>query len=85
VNLAFDVFARVKGKEFPLGSVTFRGSGIRGFGTHTLPIGGLRTVDLVLRSNDALARQTIDMNQIWQGELVLRDLPVQKPPPPAPR
>lgn len=81
VDLAFDVFARANGKEYPLGGVSFHaGGGSWGVATPTPPPGDFRTIDIILRSSEAVARGTIEITQIWRGEIVLSNVPVRRPP-----
>ena len=78
-DVAFDVVARVDGKEYPLGTLTAKrgatfqlNGGAGGFGA---PADAAKA-DLVLRSSQKVARSTVDLTQIWGGELVLPDVPV---------
>jgi len=89
VNLAFDVFARVEGKGYPLGSVTFyqspatSGSSHAGsyqVSTQSLPLGDLRQIDIILRSSERAAMQTADFTTAWQGEIVIPNVMVQQTP-----
>lgn len=78
VNLAFDVFARAGNQEYSMGAVSFHGSGTYGIGALNLP-SNLRSVDIVLRSSDAEARKTVEITEIWQGEIHIPNVPVQQP------
>ncbi len=83
-NIAFDVFVRAGGKEFPFGSVSLA----KGAQTHwgladyrnQIPEQALESgpVDLVLRSSESTARQTVDLFEIWKGELVIRVVPAKR-------
>lgn len=76
MDAAFDVFARVDGKEYPLGGVSYHLGGSCGFGTANPPPGDPKTVDLILRSSETVARQTVDVQEIWEGEIVLKNVRV---------
>jgi hypothetical protein len=78
-NVAFDVIARFDDRELRFGGVNL----LRGRSTHysvssedkamkTLP----PKVDIVLRSSEKVARGTVDLFEIWDGELVYEDVPV---------
>ncbi len=83
-NLAFDVFARVDGKEYPLGGVSFHqnsaASAIYQVSSQSLPPGDLRQIDIILRSSARVAKQTIDFTTAWEGEVVIPNVPVRQPP-----
>ena len=36
--------------------------------------------DIILRSSEKVAKETVDLFEIWQGELVYRDVPVKLGP-----
>jgi hypothetical protein len=81
INLAFDIFARWNGHEKRIGSVNMRqgnsttfGWGDPGFTDEPAQI------DLVLRSSIAEARRTVDLFSIWNGEIVIKDVPVELRP-----
>lgn len=78
-NVAFDVIARFDGRELRVGGVHVR----RGGGTHWGIGSDYRAleklppkVDIVLRSSEKVARGTVDLFEIWDGELVYEDVPV---------
>jgi hypothetical protein len=83
VHLAFDIFLRIAGKEYRFGGISFTKGDGHGYGTgaqakdfpNPLP----DKADIVLRSSEAVARTTTNMTQIWQGELVLKDVKIQVP------
>ncbi|GMU22392.1 MAG: hypothetical protein AMXMBFR13_24780 [Phycisphaerae bacterium] len=78
VSVAFDVFARTNGHEYPLGTVRC----IKG-GSTSYPVspawnaGPITQCDVIIRSNPQIARKTVDLFEIWDGELVYEDVPVQ--------
>ncbi|MGA2584188.1 MAG: hypothetical protein ABSG31_12995 [Tepidisphaeraceae bacterium] len=78
-NVAFDIFARFNGKEYSLGSIscdkgntTRWGIGGQGEDIPTPP----PTIDIILRSSEAAARRTVDLNEIWKGEIIYPNVPV---------
>jgi hypothetical protein len=83
VDTAFEGFIRVGGKEYPCSSVDFRKGTPGGYstGTNKFPKPMPPKADLILRSSERVARGTTDLTQIWQGEIVLRDIPVQRAAP----
>jgi hypothetical protein len=79
VNVSFDVIARHAGKEYLLGGVYCNAGEDNGaFGPYTdkFPL-GVAKVDVILRSSEKVARGTVDLYEIWKGELVFPDLPVK--------
>ena len=77
-NVAFEVFARIGGKEYKVGQVsTAKGkTAICGFrAPDDMPCA--ESCDIILRSSEEVARHSLDMFDIWQGELVFQDLPIQ--------
>jgi hypothetical protein len=84
-NLAFDVIARFGGEEFSLGSIVCgKGAGtdysVIGRVGHLDPTSHPTTIELILRSSEKVARQTVDMHDMWKGELVYPNVPVQIDP-----
>ncbi|HMB95693.1 MAG TPA: hypothetical protein VKK61_06605 [Tepidisphaeraceae bacterium] len=78
-NVALDVFARFNGHEKLVGSVYGNaGSGtvysINGAMDEDVPA----TIDLILRSSEKAASNTVDLTQIWNGELIYPNLPVKQ-------
>lgn len=77
VDMAFDVFARVQGKEYQLSSATFRknaNDGCEPGGEYMGP--DTQAADIILRSDPKVARGTVDMTEIWDGELIYPNVPV---------
>ncbi len=80
-NIAFNVFARIEGHEYTLSSITCNTGGATEY-----EMGGRvgeavattqpATFDLILRSSENVAKETIDQNDIWSGELVYPNLPM---------
>jgi hypothetical protein len=85
-DVAFDVFVRSNGKEYPAGAINFHKGGEGNYGTTAIdsPAAAPPTVDLILRSDEAVAAGTLDMTQIWKGEIVLKDVPLHPPFGPTP-
>jgi len=89
VGVAFNVFVRIKGKEYLVGD--FLHNGTRGLcsvsrdGTNYIPGDVPASANLILRSSEAVARTTVGMTQIWKGEIVLPNVPIERstPSPPA--
>jgi len=80
VNVAFDVFARIDGKEYSLGWVALAQGKQCSFGVLSggeLPRMSVKSFDLILRSSESAARNTVDLNQIWRGEIVVPSVPLQ--------
>ena len=81
IDVAFEVFIRVGGREYRVGTLTRK----RGEST-TLHTGGqikaqpFTQCDLILRSSEKVARETLDMQEIWDGELIYENLPVSLGP-----
>jgi hypothetical protein len=83
VNVAFDVFAKYGGKEYPIGHFA-AAAGEYSFNTggrcDSDPSNPLPkpppTIDIVLRTNPAVARTTIDLFQIWNGEIDFPNIPI---------
>jgi hypothetical protein len=84
-GIAFDVFWRAGGREWPLGSITSTqgGSGTQwhyyygtfdNFDPVTYP-----TVDVILRPSEAAARRVPGMTAIWGAEIILKDVPIEGP------
>ena len=89
VNVAFNMFVRFGGREFPVGSVSFRKGAPGGYATGTTnsPADPPQTVDMIFRSSEDVARGTMDMMTIWKGEIVIPNVTVARPAgsPPASR
>jgi hypothetical protein len=80
VNIAFQIIARVDGKDYPAGSVYVA----KGNSLVWAPKGGweykgppVEKMDIILRSSAEVARGSVDLFEIWDGELVYKDVPVK--------
>ena len=84
VGVAADVFVRTGGREYKIGTLHVAA------GDHT-DQGRLRewhageerpapftSCDVILRSSDEVARESVDLFEIWAGELVYKDVPATK-------
>lgn len=76
--LALRAFARVKGEEFDIGYVTIApsetSSGWGLSGRLNLPE-TINRLDIILRADPDVARDTIDIEEYWDGEIVFEDVP----------
>lgn len=82
-NVAFELFARTAdGIEHALGAITVRKGKSTGYHVAgDLPKGGDvlgNSVDFVFRSSEAVARRTVDMTEIWRGEIVVQGVAVKR-------
>jgi hypothetical protein len=82
VNIAFNVFAHFGGREYKAGTIVCNkgtvadygiGGSMSGIGATTQPA----TFDLILRSSEKAARETVDQHDIWNGELIFPNLPIR--------
>ena len=73
MNVAFSVFVRFGGKEFRMGDLAADISTNMGSFIHPSNIGDIPPgkVVVILRSDPAVARKTVDLVEIWKGEIVL--------------
>jgi hypothetical protein len=83
-NLAFDISLNVDGKAFPLDrsrseAVVCRKGEWKGSFAYFdgRIISKTKQVDVILRSSGVMARRTPDIFEIWDGEIVLRDVPIR--------
>lgn len=77
VNVAFDVFLK-SDREHRIGTLTQRPGEKSGstYQVKAIAVGDPSKVDVILRSSVPAARRTPDMNEIWKGEIVLKDVVV---------
>jgi hypothetical protein len=80
IGVAFDVYLRTGSRDqrvsqlrMPAGKRTSYSMGF----TFSTPLP--ESVDVILRSNTAIARDTVDVLEIWDGELVFENVSVVKP------
>jgi len=79
INVAFSVFAKVGDKEFRLGDLagntSANGGTFMSADVQNIPLGKLQ---LIFRSDPAVARKTIDQVQIWKGEVILDNVELKE-------
>ena len=73
MNVAFSIFMRAGGKEFHMGDLAADTSANTGSFMHLSNIGDIPPgeVAVIFRSDAGVARKTIDLLEIWKGEIVL--------------
>ncbi|MHC4218143.1 MAG: hypothetical protein ACYSU7_06760 [Planctomycetota bacterium] len=91
VSVAFDVFWRQGDREWLVGALVVpAGSRSKSLaappGLHRPPAldgfpAWVETVDVVLRTNPRLAEATVDIIEVWDGEIVLPDVRLERTPP----
>jgi len=77
---AFDISWRAGDREWPVGSAASNGGGgVRGVG-FAGEIEGFDAdrVDVILRPSRDAALETLDLRRIWDGEIVIEDIPVRR-------
>lgn len=78
IDLAFRVTIRADGKDWPcLRPICFRGQNSTGWALANAKDFRSKTADIVLQSDPATAAQTLSINRIWDGEIVLKDMPIK--------
>ena len=80
MNVAFSVFARSGGKEFRMGEIAGdttinMGSFMHPSGIGDIPVGKMQ---LIFRSDPAVARKTVDLVEIWKGEVILDNVELKE-------
>ena len=80
INVAFSVFARVGEKEVRMGEISGDTTVIMGSFMHPYKVGDIPIgkVQLIFRSDPAVARKTIDLVQIWKGEVMLDNVELKE-------
>ena len=78
VDLAFDAFARIKGKEYPMTSVQVIHDQTDCVAVSCENAGPSQEphIDIILRSSEKAVRRTLDQYAYWEGELIFKDVPV---------
>jgi hypothetical protein len=79
VPVAFEVLVRTADGEHSLGTMACA-AGIAG-GNRTLSnekLPPLSKCDVILRSSEKVARETLDLFEMWDGELIYKDVPVKQ-------
>ena len=85
MNVAFDVLARIDGKEYPTMQLVCA-KGMEGrfpqyFNENLKELIPLKPkkVDLIFRTNEELAGRTVEFFDVWKGEVILKDVQVATP------
>jgi len=77
-NAAFSVFAKWNGREEHLVDFAVERNGaFRKSITYFHPQPAPKRMDVVFRSEPAVARRTLDMNEIWKDDVVLENVPFE--------
>ena len=80
VNIAFDVFARIGDQESAVGTMNLPKNTQMSFSMGgdqiVKKLGRPKSFTIILRSSEAVARQSIEIYDAWEGELVFEDVPV---------
>jgi hypothetical protein len=82
-DIAFDVIARCNGKDYPIGSIYSSAGEEHNFGVDTRdfpPGASISKIDLLLRASPTVARGTIDLYEIWNGQVTVPNLSVETKP-----
>lgn len=82
-DIAFDVYALHAGKEYRLGGVYAWAGQSHSFGTGTSEFDRTtpppKTVDIVFRPSPTVAKGTVDLYHIWNGEVRLNNVKLDPP------
>jgi len=79
MNVVSDVFIRIGNEEIKIGTIEGRKGDrwvVQRFNNFEYDGPLVDSIDVILRSNEQLARGTIDMFEVWEGEAVIKDVPV---------
>jgi hypothetical protein len=82
-NIAFDVIASCDGRDYPVGNIYSNAGEEHNFSvdTHDFPPGtSASKIDLLLRASPTVARNTIDLYEIWNGQTIVPNLSVARRP-----
>ena len=81
VDAAFDMRVRFNGRDYPFGGVSFHKNVASGYSTGRTDFEAdpPAKIDILLRSSESVARETVDLTRIWKGEIVLKDVDVIRP------
>ena len=80
IGIAFDVFIRIGDQELKLGTMSLSNKKQMGFSMGEAIVkkfGRPKVLTVILRTSDHAARRSVDLYEIWDGELVFEDFPVQ--------
>jgi hypothetical protein len=81
VACAFEVFAVFSGKEYPRGELVISKDGEKTWircACDALPDEPPDRVDILLRASTRVAKQTLDLGEIWGGELTFTDVEIER-------
>jgi hypothetical protein len=79
VSVAFDVLARVDGREHTVSTLQLAKGGSTNWHSSADQLPQQGTFDLILRSSKKAAMETVDLFEIWQGELIYPNMSVRTP------
>ena len=79
VPLAYDIYIRADGHEQKLSSITVSGNGSEGWGTSGEMKIQADKADVILRPNPEVARNSVNMTKLWNGEVTIKDVPIKRP------
>jgi hypothetical protein len=80
VPLAYRVFLRSGDREWPFVNLHVVAGQNTGWGTGATVKGfDADRVDLVCRPDPQVAMETVDLHEYWDGEIVIKDVPVKRP------
>jgi hypothetical protein len=84
-DLAFEAIGRLGDRQISLGSIVCKNGtnvdyGIGGFAKNLLPGSQPAAIDLILRSSEKVGHQTIDLHDMWKGEIIFSNVPLQIDP-----
>ena len=80
VDFAFEVFLRIGQEEWPVGQIDSESEhdwDFSGSFNGRADIRETTLVDLILRPSRVAARQTLRITRIWNGEIILANVPLQ--------
>lgn len=88
-DIAFDILWRAGGREWPMAAMALKGqagsqTGFAYGGDAPGLEPGTGAVDIVLRPSIEAAARTTDILDVWDGEIVMKDVPIEWPKPDAP-
>jgi hypothetical protein len=80
VNVSFRLIARYGNREHPMATITCNaGKSVTCFvAGDNITDPPPAKIDLILRTDEAAARQTIDQTEVWKGEIVIKDVAVKQ-------
>lgn len=83
-TIAFEILVRVNGAEYPVGTIYHGPGGSVHWSSSTNWWGeqaahappAFATCDVIFRGSESVARNTVDLFEYWDGELVYKNMPV---------